>query len=268
MPPLVRPEEQVVAYLVELVLPGARMEPIAVQSNGEHDYNLCIDGMVFPFEVTRATSRTSTERARALDGTLGSRRSVQRKDCRHDWIVELGRRSRVNAVCEQIDALLSQVERDGLDDFSTADADDTCPSVLALRTQLHIVWGQRLLGAPKGEIVIVEPSESASLSPDCIADAVMHEIQKADNLRKLRAVDAKESHIGVYIDERSYPAHAAIQYGYRPEQPLDLPDGITHVWIVARTGPGETHVVVCFSRERGWTDYGRHHGRSTAPPAT
>jgi hypothetical protein len=88
-----------------------------------------------------------------------------------------------------------------------------------------------------------------------VVAAVEAEARKQDNRRKL-GTTAGERHLGVYVDYLGYPAHASMLAGLLPSHAPQLPEEVTHVWVVCDHGEQPEYLVWTFNRAEGWVDCG------------
>lgn len=229
-----RREEQVVAALVEAVLPGARMRHVATQSNREWDFNLEVAGQVFPFESSLFPRRYAS----------------------HDWWVFPSANANIRRVRNEVDLMLADVERDGLSSFDINGEGSDLASVERLWSELRIEYGTQTHWNPPGQIGIALPGEGAMLSADDVRPAVEHVANKEDIRVKLGASAAGERHLGVHIDDFGYPAQASMMQGLIPADPPRLPSEITHIWVTTYAGRDRDYLVWRFDTTHGWSDLG------------
>jgi len=255
-----RREEELVAALVEAVLPSVSMRPVEEQSAGQWDYDLVTQAETFPFEVTRFTSAPRNRLYKAILGKQSDDAWIPRQVCKKDWWIHPSHIADIRRVRKGIDGMLAEVESLGLREFDINGVGSDTEPVRALWNELRIESGCQMDWNPTGFIALSLPGESAMLCADHVFDAASHVMNKADNRKKLGASPASERHLGVFIDELGYPAQASMQYGYFPSEPLVLPGEITHVWLFTWVAHPAKYCVWRYASREGWRDLGVHSG--------
>jgi len=249
-------EERVVAALVERALNGARMRPVASQSNREWDFDLEVDGASYPFEVTRATNRVRHEQTNAILGREGDADLMPRKLAQYDWWVFTSHMANVKRIRRNVDRLLAEVEREGLTEFDINGIGANFPAVQALWQELRILHGTHMPWDPPGQIGIALPSDSAILSADSVTAAAEREAGKLDNRTKLGRSTAQQRHLCVFLDEFAYPADESMKRGLMPSSAPALPQEISHLWVVTYLGRDSNYLVWRFEEHSGWSSVG------------
>jgi len=113
-------------------------------------------------------------------------------------------------------------------------------------------------------IRIARPGQGTIVRPENVTRAILREAGKDDNLGKLRASDAVENQLFVYISSYSYAAWTAINEGTLPAESILLPDGIDQAWAAADSREGDI-VVWSLLSGAAWRDRGRVLSEAVGP---
>lgn len=250
-----KPSEAIAISILESLLPGATARYRQDQSTSTHDIDLEYpDGRIVPVEVTTSVDEQWMRAIAAID----EQRFVDRVRCHKDWyVVPVFRQGlRIDRIRREVDGYLLQVESEGLERFfAPADA-WRFPSVQRIWADLDIEAGYTLAWKPPGRIGIALPGQLARVDGMAVEHAVLEQAAKADNLDKLRAVEAPERHLFVYIKPDNFAVWLAVNEGHPPVGVPPLPAGITDVWAAAPARSQEECIVWKATSSSPWESAG------------
>jgi hypothetical protein len=284
-----KPAELIAKYVIEDALPGTEMRFRETQSHAEFDFDLFYsDKEVAAVEVTESTNQALEWLCAKISkgGTV-----IKAKLCKQSWMVVPAHAKAVAAIRDKADAYLSEIEKADLREFKCRDAeqtrqrrerglerllDPTVPrcveaacfnlgivsgSVVEVGLPPRIFIGHPVRGARLGQI----SEDGRKAQSDVAIQAGERELWEEGNIKKLRAARTKERHMVVYIDAvNGLPPEALTEFAPPTTCPT-LPDGITHIWLIAHSGIGE-FTVWRASKEEPWQS-SRHRPSALAPTA-
>jgi hypothetical protein len=247
--------ERTARSIVELALPGARLEFQPDQFSNQHDFNLELpNGSVVPLEVTQSVNfrLKSTQAALAQRG----RNHVPRILCRNDWFVWPTLYANINKIHDHVDRMLADIEDEGIVEFfAMADASGS-RAVWRILSELGIEVG-RATRLRRPGIHVGSPSADGGLvTSESVQQAVAVEVAKPDNRLKFASSTAPERHLFVLIDSENFLPWISLLDCDPPATPPTLPTEITHVWAAARDRSQDQYVTWLGSSE-GWINLGR-----------
>lgn len=225
--------ETTAASLLES-LTGLTTRSIESQAHGEHDYELLDRGIaVGGMEVTRSVDRQQVE---AYDILMKRRHHIDAPKLRYGWLVYTGVGMNLRQLKNSLEPKLSVLEQRGITDFNSSIWSDPAPDIMEQLLKLKVLGGSVISRRLTKRISVSFPSEPAArIHPGLVHEAAMNEVGKADNMRKLRAIEGDQRHLFVMIDVLNYPAWKALIDGAPPPDILDLPSNVTHLWVAAST---------------------------------
>lgn len=225
--------------------PGASVRWREEQGSGEEDspdatYDIQVgDPIEAAVEVTSVTSSAILSQESAMKRYA----SVQpRGSCRRDWHVGLIPEAKVKTALAESHRRLSVLERHGVDTFSmhispgaVAEDHDDSPELASA------MWGLINLGVEWAQITrwkrpgIMFQGGTIEVSPRgrSTLEQIQRELDRDDNLKKLRASRAPEKHLFVVLRRLSGTAWAGMAVS-PTEGVLRLPAGVHKVWAAAR----------------------------------
>jgi len=234
--------------LFENVLPGAKMVYRAVQSNGEHDFDLLHpDGRQAIVEVTTAIDKDLQETWRQILHKGKGGGIIRPRLCKRTWSIRVRSGTRIDPIRKRVDSYLAAIERAGISCFRAST--DLSPEVRAIYQDLSVVDGSALphIGPPL--IILGLPGPPGKLTDSVAIEAAGWEAIKPDNRRKLGACMSGDRHLAVYA-----PPHALASFGLwmrqPPRYPVNLPSEISHLWIFGDDFATPDDVVVWWGESR------------------
>lgn len=219
--------ERMAKVVLESALPGASLDFRAIQSDGEHDFDLTYDdGAVAAVEVTACIERRYIEAASAVHNPRRGGSIIPTARCKNSWIVFFSMGARINSVRGKIDQFLSELENAGIEDFHCVRGGRH--AVQNVRVGLNIV---RARAVDLGEPPIISMNISAiagAVGAQAAIAAAEAEAWKPDIRKKLGKAGTIERHLVVYIGSRKGSALTAF---HPPSTIPSLPEEITDLWL-------------------------------------
>jgi hypothetical protein len=115
-----RNEETVAKRVLEMVIPGARMVFLPVQSHGEYDFELhYLNGEVAAVEVTSSRDQAKTQFLKEVFEKNGGA-SIQAVNCKKTWYITPSR-TNINKIRKDADKYLAALEAARIESFSELD---------------------------------------------------------------------------------------------------------------------------------------------------
>ena len=236
----------------ESMLPGAEMVFRDAQSHGEYDFDLRYpNGKLAAVEVTESTDQlwewTSAKiRSKKVGGPV-----IEARYCTKTWMVFTAKdAATIPVIRSKADEYLAKVEQAGLENFRCLDAQTArrqreaglerflppCVPrcVEDICYDLKIMSGSVISTEAPPRILIGHPVGGGAVGPSVAIKAGEREASKEDNRKKLGAAKTDERHLVVYVDI-GLPWIALTTF--EPPSALpELPEEITHIWLIGRNG--------------------------------
>ncbi len=242
-----RDEEKVVAATITTTL-GLRVEQHDDgQQPSMHDLNIIsVDGSPAAVEVTAAADPDSKELWKLVNGP-GERRTV--KDLQGGWMLTLEPTARAKRLLTELPAFLGELEGQGVTEIRSQRRRLEVPESIEGRARaLGIVSGNQSGTDFPGSIylTIERPSEQVGGAVDSTGSAVPSWVRdflldphQSDVLGKLARSGASERHAFILVPGLTSAPFGVVDMLWRDEDGVvptaspDLPDQVTHVWLMA-----------------------------------
>ena len=263
-----RDDEKVVAATITTTL-GLRVEQYdnGLQP-GMHDLNIIsVDGSLAAVEVTAAADPDSIELWKLVNGR-GERRTV--KDLQGGWMLTLEPTARAKRLRTELPAFLGQLESQGVTEIPSQRRRLEVPESIEGRARdLGIVRGNQSGTNFAGSIyfTIEQPCDRAGGVVDSTGSAVpgwvrdfLLDPHQSDVLGKLARSGASERHAFILVPGFSIAPFGVVDMLWRDEDDVvpttspDLPDEVTHVWLMAFWTVGSG---LRWSADGGWERFER-----------
>ena len=250
--------ESVAKYVVESIIPGARMTFCERQSDSECDFDLLLpSGDHAALEVTAAADAAYLATLAAIDAPRHGGHFVQAVHTRATLYVHPVMGARIQTIRRDIDSYIAAVEATGLRQFFAAIHASEYEPVRRIADDLGIECGQLVSDAQPSRIILASPGRGYLLESDALLLALESEAAKPDNVRKLRGSPGPERHLFVFVDMSSRAAWGAMLAGIVPSRVPVLPDGISHAWLASSGGVREHGFrTLRFDHCARWQDFG------------
>lgn len=223
--------ENITKLVIEAMLP-AKLEYRAEQSNGECDFDIKYhDGRLAALETTSSVHRAELEMLAAIKKQTKGTTAFPARRCQHNWMITVRPPARVSVLGEKLDSYLSALENEGINNFSLSDLHT--PSVMELCEVLGVEHGTVITASPPPALYLTPSGEGGLIDSSSAIDAGRREAWKSDNRKKLGGSGANERHLAVYIDLSDASAWTAMHWSEPPKAPPELPDEVTHIWLLA-----------------------------------
>jgi hypothetical protein len=243
--------------LIEALISGAKMRFRPDQSRSVHDFDLQMpDGTLEAFEVTASIDREIEEMNAAIIDPKKGGIKFQSVLCKRAWHIHPGRGARIGKIRKEADAHLAELERIGVGSFFGPLDWSTYDSVRALYEGLRVSSGDVVEGRPPGEISLAPPGSGGSVGAVLAHEAVIKEVEKADNRKKLEHSGFRKRHLGVYIHSRNYLPWVGLIEFDPPVETVTLPDEITDVWAYGESREPNTFAVWRAQANESWQNIG------------
>lgn len=208
------------------------MDHNAVQSHGEHDFNLHFDdGTVAALEVTACVNAAQASTIAAIK--KGSGGVIPATKCKQSWLVFVASGTSIKLVKNNIDEYLARLESDGVSQFYLHDAQHPC--IQDLCRDLGVVSASVISAGSSPTITVTLTASGGAVGATSAVDVGEYEAQKTDNRRKLAAAGTEERALVVYIDPQSGGPWLAMTEFQPPATPAKLPAEVTSLWLIAPT---------------------------------
>lgn len=244
-----RREEEWLRQCIQAATPGATVtQHDDGSSNSMHDLDMWVDGeRVGAIEISAAVDPAALELWR-LVSTPGQWTDA---DLAGGWLVTVSRTARAHGLKKSLPGLLRALESQGVHRLDR-DVRGAASVEREFADSLGIVSASQSPTEHPGSVyVLVElpPHQSSGGAPDS-ADAVaawvsqwLRRDDQRDNLDKLARSGAPQRHMALLVASVS-PAPFAVNYALLdgdvalPTTPPELPDELTHCWIVSSWSSG------------------------------
>jgi hypothetical protein len=243
--------------LIEALIDGAEMRFHADQSRSVHDFDLQMpDGTVEAFEVTASIDREIEEMNAAIIDPKKGGISFQSGLCRRAWHLHPGRGARIVKIRKDAGKYLAELEAIGVDGFFGPLHWSTHDSIRVLYEELRVLSGAAIEGRPPGEISLAHPGGGGSVGAVLAHEAVIKEVEKTDNRKKLEQSGFRKRHLGVYIHALNYLPWVGLIEFDPPVETVTLPNEITDVWAYTESREPNTFAVWRVQTNESWRNIG------------
>ena len=243
--------ENLAKTIVESIDPDIALHFVEDQSHSVADFVINRSGKSTGIlEVTLCTR----EQAMALHNALKDPRYaiIDRKVCQSDWYISIRDGTRLNQIGAKIEPHLRDLEIAGIKRSYALAGSAKHPSIKAL-ARLGVECAVQ--GNPQTPgLHFMRGTDAGWIDSSKVWEAADGELQKPDNLKKLRLPGATESHFFVLVSYLKGIEHSIMLDESPPSKSPALPRGITHVWIACE--PVDIGSRVWRGTDEGWTDYG------------
>ncbi|MDE2867862.1 MAG: hypothetical protein OXR64_07265 [Chloroflexota bacterium] len=254
-------DERLAQRIVQAAMPDLQLDFISDQSKSVADFSMRKGGIDYGIlEVTRFTDQIHEE----LRKEIRKAWFIERKHCKSDWMIYLGREARVKRVRECADQYLREIEKDGMDEFFSA-LHSRYESVRSIWDDLSIEAGKVKKWKCPG-IGMTDIGSGGFARPETVWASVKQEVWKDDNRSKLNKSCFAHRHLFIVIEGFQGPAYVSIRNCEPPNDVPELPTEITHLWVAAEEG---CLVYVWRADSNGWLNLSdkinRIHGQCQCP---
>ena len=263
-----RAEEKVVAATITATLDVKVEQHDDGSQPGMHDLNIAsANERLGAVEVTAAADPDSIQLWKLVNGR--DERSIVPK-LQGGWMLQLQPTARAKRLLKELPAFLEELETKGLTEIPNQHRRQEVPESVGARARaLGVVSGSQSGMDFPGSIylTIEQPSErmggvvdnTGSVIPGWLRDFLLDPHQ-ADVLNKLARSGASERHAFILVPSFSIAPFGVVDMLWRdisdviPTAPPDLPDQVTHVWLMAFWTIGSG---LRWSPDRGWERFER-----------
>ena len=244
--------EKVAKLILEASIPGAAMTFRCKQSNKEYDFNLRYpNGDVAAVEATSSRDQIQTQTNAEVYKKKKGGPVIDAVKCKKSWIIFLSTNPQVKQIRKDADKYLAELEAAGLESFSCyRDSSNPLECVRNIIDGLKLTSGKVISSteAP-AKIYMVGSGGAGAFNATDATKAGEKEAEA--NKEKLGKAGTNERHLVVYIDLMSLP-HIALTDCDPPLVLPNLPDEITHIWLVTEYEKADRFVVWYGSRNETW----------------
>jgi len=261
--------EAIAKYVVEAALPGAEMIHNPVQSHGEYDFDLRSDGAVAAVEVTASADQLQKQISAQICNEKRGGAVVEARKCKKSWMIFPTKNADMRKIRSRLDEYLFVLEQAGIESFSATygvvcsrPQEQVCAlpsmpqSVRAICSDLEIDSGSTIPTSEAPKIFIEPPGGEGGWprTSDAI-EAGEREAWKCDNRKKLGAAQTKERHFVVCIDVMNSLPKDALTHFEPPSALPNLPEEITHIWLIGYSGEACKFIVWKASTKEPWRSF-------------
>jgi hypothetical protein len=245
--------ETVAKRVLERILPGT-MEYQPEQSHGEYDFELRYhSGTTAAVEVTASMAQEQLQTIAAIRNKKKGGSSIPAKKCKKSWAISPAQGARIDKIRQAADEHLSRLEQAGIKKFSWV-RDGHYQCVQDVCHSLNVISGSVVptTGASP-RIRIASPIRGGAVGASVATEAGEREVWKQDNRKKLGAAKTAERHLVVYIDTMNGLPWVALTDFEPPSTLPNLPEEITHIWLVGDGEEANEFVVWYASSKEPWS---------------
>jgi hypothetical protein len=243
-----RPSEALAKRIIEGVHKGSRMIYREDQSVRTHDFDLHeTSSSVAAVEVTSINDAV----VKATHAAIDRYRWIPRRLCSKDWRVHPASDAVIKRIAHEADAYLARIEIEGIDEFFGPRDAAELPAVHAIWRELRVIGGSVFPWKQPG-IGIAFPVTGGAVGLNLVMLAMDEVAHAGDNRLKLAASGATDRHLAIYVDRSATKQLIELRDFEPPQNPPDLPDEITDVWIFSEDYGTERYVVWCAHHDRVW----------------
>jgi hypothetical protein len=222
----------------------------------EYDFDLRYpNGEVAAAEVTSSRNQFKTLiNAKIYDKKKGGP-VISAVKCKKTWIIFPIADPRIEKVIDKIrmkaDEYLSKIEMDRLEKFDILRKHNSPESVRRICDDLNLSYGVVIDSDGIPEIYINGIGGSGAFSPTTAIKA--GEKEAAANKKKLGKAGTNERHLVVHIDPKSNGLACEALRAFQPPLILpNLPQEITHIWLVTEYEKADRFIVWFGSKNQSW----------------
>ena len=238
--------EGVAKRVLEEIFTGANLEYQSVQSNGEYDFHLhYADGTVAAVEVTAAINESYMRTLARIYNKKNGGPIIQAKHCRKSWLI-IPATDEIMEIRRNCDRYLAKLEKEGIDSFFWVSA--RTPSTRQICRELRIAFGSVLNSDGQPMIEIGRPIGAGAVGAIMTGEKMAW---KKDNRTKLGAATTTERHLVVYTPAGSL-AWTALTSFEPPTTLPKIPEEVTNLWLIGRSGKPDEFVVWYASTNETW----------------
>ncbi len=243
--------ETVAKRVLEGVLPGT-MEYQSKQSHGEYDFELRYhSGATAAVEATASVDRTQTQTIAAIR-SKNKVPLIPAKKCEKSWVIFPAAYANIEKIRGAADEYISRLEQAGIENFFwVRDFEHHC--VQDICRDLRLTSGSVVSTEASPKIRIAFPVGGGAVGPSTAIEAGEKEAWKSDNRKKLGAAKTAEHHLVVYIDVTNGLPWVALMDFEPPSTVSNLPEEVTHLWLVGHGGEENDFVVWYARANESWS---------------
>jgi hypothetical protein len=233
--------ETIAKRVLEVILPGT-MEYQPEQSHGECDFDLRYhSGTIAAVEVTSSVDQIQAQTIAAISSEKKGGPVIPATKCKEGWVIFPTKDAKIDKIRGAVDEYLSRLERAGIEKFSWVRSGPQC--VEDISYDLKIMSGSVFPTGVSPKICIASPGGGGAVGPSIAIEAGEKEAWKQDNREKLGAAKTDESHLVVYIDIINGLPWVALTDFEPPSNLPNLPEEITHIWLLSHREEANGFVV-------------------------
>jgi hypothetical protein len=243
--------EAVAKLVLENVIPGTMIYQLK-QSHGECDFELRYrSGAIAAVEVTASADQEQLQTIAAIRDEKKGGSSVRVTKCKKSWLIFPAKGARIDRIRAAADERLSRLENEGIDTFSCVrNWNQEC--VQNVCRDLNAMSGSVIPTLLTPIIRIALPSGGGAVGASVAIEAGEKEAWKQDNRKKLGAARTSERHLAVYIDPMNGLPWVALTDFEPPPAFPNLPEEITHIWLVGGAEEKNKFVAWRASANESW----------------
>jgi len=231
--------ESVAKRVLEMVFPGARMVFRKKQSNMEYDFDLhYANREVAAVEVTSSRNRGFIETRKRISNPKEGGDTFPAVKCRKSWHLLLfqgteARKIDVRRIKDEAPNLLAELDAPGRESFDWSEiGTDNCPDcVTKLCKELGVNRGA-VVPSTESPKISFEVYPSGGGATGSIIATIAGEREIDANKAKLGMATTNERHLVVYVDSSNWHARTVMLDFPPPAEKPNLPDEITHLWVI------------------------------------
>jgi len=224
--------ENVAKRVLEMAVPGARMESRLEQPCGEYDFDLYyLNGEVAAVEVTSSRDPASTKTHKGIFEKNGGS-EIKAVLCKKNWCITPS--AMPKNFRKDVDKYLAAVEAAEIDGFWEPDCrkSNTPKEVSALYRDLNVFSARSTPTSGAAVIRIGDVLGGVAVGQASPTRAAEREI--GPNKDKLGKATTKERHLVVYVDQLNGSPWIGMTSSEPPNEFPNLPTEITHLWLIAQ----------------------------------
>lgn len=249
--------EIVAKAIIETLIPGATLSFQCDQSTSRPDFDLLYaDGTVATVEVTSSTDAKVLKTNAAITNSKQGGHEVKAQHCKKSWMIWPRDGANIKMIRKNADIYLHKIEVDGIESFGLREASDNS-DVQRICKELGVVSGSVITGTSDCYIRISFPIRGGAIGPPMVHKAIICEAMKEDNRHKLGSALSPEKHLAVYICPDNHLIWTPFVYLAPPDNVVELPPEITHVWALGEGQAEHQYVVWRAQAGKHWSDLGK-----------
>jgi hypothetical protein len=202
--------------------------------------------------VTASADQEQRQTIAAIRDEKKGGSSLRATKCEKSWLIFPAKGARIDKIRAAADAHLSRLEKEGIDKFSCV-RDWRQASVQDVCRDLNVASGSVIPTAATPTIRIALPSAGGAVGASVAIKAGEKEAWKQDNRKKLGAARTSERHLVVYIDPINGLPWVALADFEPPSALPNLPEEITHIWLVGHAEEKDKFLAWRASTHESWS---------------